>query len=214
MAPLALTDRRAPADGVDPLEDRIIDAILECVGHWGIAKTTADDVARRAGVSRATLYRAFPGGKDVLFEATLARELGRFFDTVTAQLDEADTLEDLLVEGIVAAARFLNAHEALAYMLTHEPHLLLPSSAFQRLDRALAIATAFTAPHLRRFVFDDATAATDAEWLVRLVVSYAFNPTAALDLTDEVSVRRFLRIYVLPGLAAADADAAHPIPTP
>ena len=62
------------------LEERLVAAMLECIGRWGVAKTTADDIARAAGVSRATLYRAFPGGKDVAFEALLRHELSRFFD--------------------------------------------------------------------------------------------------------------------------------------
>lgn len=182
-------------------EDRIIDAALGCVGQWGVAKTTADDVARAAGVSRATLYRVFPGGKDVLFEATVARELGRFFAAVTGRFDAATSLEDLVVEGIVSAAGFLRGHTALGYVLTHEPHLVLPSFAFHRLEKALAVATAFTAPHLRRFVPSDEVAATDAEWLVRVVLSYAINPTDQLDLADPASVRRFAHTYLLPALA-------------
>ena len=70
----------------EALEDRLVAAMLECIGRWGVAKTTADDIARAAGVSRATLYRAFPGGKDVAFEALLRHELGRFFARVEGRL--------------------------------------------------------------------------------------------------------------------------------
>ncbi|MGZ4705878.1 MAG: TetR/AcrR family transcriptional regulator, partial [Acidimicrobiales bacterium] len=45
------------------LADRILEAALRCVARWGLIKTTVDDVAREAGCSRATIYRAFPGGK-------------------------------------------------------------------------------------------------------------------------------------------------------
>lgn len=181
-----------------------MDAALACVGQWGVAKTTAEDVAKAAGLSRATLYRAFPGGKDVLFEATVGRELLRFFETITDRLDAATTLDELVVEGIVAAAQHLQGHEALGYLLTYEPHLVLPAFAFHNLDRALAIATGFTAPHLRRFTADATDAEADAEWLIRVVLSYAINPTGRLDLADAASVGRFVRTYVLPGLAAAN----------
>ncbi|MDP4977497.1 MAG: TetR/AcrR family transcriptional regulator, partial [Ilumatobacteraceae bacterium] len=50
-------------------EDRILDAARRCVERWGINKLTIDDVATEANVSRATLYRIFPGGKDVMFDA-------------------------------------------------------------------------------------------------------------------------------------------------
>jgi AcrR family transcriptional regulator len=193
----------APPDAAPPesLEQRIVEAMLDCIGRWGIAKTTADDIARAAGISRATLYRAFPGGKDVAFEALLRHEAQRFFAVVTERLDGADTAEDLLVIGIVEAARFLTDHQALRYLLAHEPERVLPAFAFHRLDRALGIATAFTAPHLRRFVPDDDTAARQAEWIVRILLSYAVNPSPTLDLTDDSSVRRFVATYLLPALA-------------
>lgn len=207
MGTPAVIDRSLPA--LPALETRIVEAMLDCIARWGIGKTTADDIARAAGVSRATLYRAFPGGKDVVFEALLQHEAARFFDAVTSRLDEADTLEDAIVIGTVEAAGFLLGHEALAYLVTHEPHRVLPALAFHRLDRALAMATAFTAPHVRRFVADDEAAEAGAEWLVRLLLSYAINPTSTLDLTDEAEVRRFVRTYVLPALVPADG----PIPT-
>ena len=203
MPATVITDRPATAGTeASSLEHRVIDAVLTCVGQWGVAKTTADDVARAAGISRATLYRVFPGGKEVLFEAAVRRELARFFDAVSDRLDHAASLEDLVVEGVTSAAAFLRGHGPLAYLLRHEPHLVLPALAFHRLDPALAVATAFAAPHLRRFSADYTIAAADAEWLVRIVLSYAINPTAQLDLTDPSSVRRFARTYVLPGLAA------------
>jgi AcrR family transcriptional regulator len=196
FVPFAPPDPATP----DPLERRIVEAMLDCIGRWGIAKTTADDIARAAGISRATLYRAFPGGKDVAFEAMLRHEAARFFAVVTQRLDSADTAEDLLVIGIVEAARFLTHHQALRYLLAHEPERVLPAFAFHRLDRALAVATAFTAPHLRRFVPDDDTAARQAEWIVRILLSYAVNPSPTLDLTDDSSVRRFVATYLVPAL--------------
>jgi AcrR family transcriptional regulator len=60
---------------MSPTERRILDATRVCCERWGIAKVTVDDVAAEAGVSRATLYRMFPGGKDVLFDAMRVREL-------------------------------------------------------------------------------------------------------------------------------------------
>jgi AcrR family transcriptional regulator len=200
MAATALTAR--PVDLDVALEDRIIDAALGCVAQWGVAKTTGDDVARAAGVSRATLYRVFPGGRDVLLDAVVGRELGRFFHAVTDRLGAATSLEDLVVDGIVQAAAFLRGHDALRYVLTHEPHLVLPAFAFHRLEPALAVATAFTAPHLRRFAPSDEVATAHAEWLVRVVLSYVINPTDQLDLTDPVGVRRFAHTYLLPALAA------------
>jgi AcrR family transcriptional regulator len=207
MAASSLVDRSAPATS---LEDRIVDALLDCVGRGGIAKTTAEDIARAAGISRATLYRAFPGGKEVVLEAVVRRETTAFLTTIATRLEAADSLEDAAVLGMVAAARFLTEHSALRYLLAHEPECVLPAFAFHRMDGALAVATAATAPHLRRFVADDEAAAAGAEWIVRLVLSYAIDPAPTLDLTDEADVRRFVRLYVLPALDRAPTIPQEP----
>lgn len=210
MGAPAATDGAAPAvvAPAEALEDRLVDAMRECIGRWGVAKTTADDIARAAGVSRATLYRAFPGGKDVAFEALVRHEVHRFFAATTDRLHEAHDLEDLLVVGITGAARFLSGHDALRYVLTHEPERILPELAFHRLQRALDVAVAFATPHLRRFVRDSSSAEEHAEWIVRILLSYAMNPSPTLDLTDHASVRRFVATYLLPGLETG--SAAHP----
>ena len=205
-APSTLTPPRAD---LDPLEHRVVTGMLDCIARWGLAKTTADDIARAAGISRATLYRAFPGGKDVAFDAVLRHEAARFFDTVTARLDDADDLLEVLVVGITEAARFLTEHAALRYVLAHEPERVLPAFTFDRLERTLAVATAFTVPHLRRFVADPDAAADGAEWVVRILLSYAMNPSPALPLTDPDGVRRFAATFLIPALL----PSAGPDPT-
>jgi AcrR family transcriptional regulator len=206
MAPLTATDR--PVGLADPLETRVVDAMLECIGRWGLSKTTADDVARTAGISRATLYRTFPGGMDVVFDAVIRHETARFFHTITARLDDADALDELLVIGFVEAARFLRGHQALAYVLVHEPQRVVPADSIDRLTRTLAVATAFATPHLARFI-PDAAAAAHAEWVVRNFFSYALNPSPTLNLTDEADVRRFVTTYLTPALVA---DPSHTAP--
>jgi AcrR family transcriptional regulator len=200
MGPVSAIDR--PVGLSDPLETRVVDAMLDCIGRWGLGKTTADDVARTAGISRATLYRTFPGGMEVVFDAVIRHETARFFQTVTARLDDADGLDDVLVIGIVEAARFLEGHQALEYVLLHEPERVLPAFGFDRLARTLAVASGFVTPHLARFVPDEAAAAAHAEWVVRNFFSYALNPSPTLSLTDEAAVRRFVTTYLMPAITA------------
>jgi AcrR family transcriptional regulator len=220
MAPPADIDRYL-AERATPgsAETRIITAALRCISRWGVAKTTADDIARDAGISRATLYRAFPGGRDVVLSAVLRHEVGRFFATVSSQLDEADDLEDLLVRGLVEADAFLRDHGALRYLIVHEPERVLPGSALERLSRVVALAAAFAEPHLARFVDPDRARAA-AELVTRIGISYALVPSTTVALSDPVAVRDFVRAHLLPGLAAttvpslADPVLANLRPTP
>ena len=180
-------------------EARVVDAALRCIARWGLAKTTLDDVAREAGCSRATIYRLFPGGKDSLTAAVVDTEVSRFFAGLTARLAAAPDLEDLVVAGVVHAARHLAGHGALQYLVAAEPGTVLPAVAFSRLDAVLATVAGAVAPDLAPHV-GEADAPRAAEWLARVVLTYALCPAPGVDLTDEVSARRLLRAYVLPGL--------------
>ncbi len=189
-----------------------MDAALACFSRWGVAKTTLDDIAREAGCSRATVYRLFPGGKDVVLDAVAGRELGRFFDGLRAELDRAASrsdgrsgtgadLEELLVAGVTFTTRALRDHAALQFLLAHEPEVILPLVAFDRLDVVLDRAAAFCAPWLEPHVGQD-WAPRAGEWITRMVLSYSLVPAAGIDLAEEADARRFVRSFVMPGLTA------------
>jgi len=206
-----LADPTAPRG--DAGERSVLAAALVCLSRWGVAKTTLDDIARQAGVSRATVYRMFPGGKDTVLDAVVADELARFATELAGRLGGTDDLEDLLVAGITFASRTLSGHEALQYLLAHEPEQVLPHVSFGRFDRVLAAASHLVAPHLARFVGDELALRT-GEWVTRLVLSYTMAPSPSYDFTDEGSVRTFVRSYVLPGLVDRRNTSAPPAARP
>ena len=184
------------------VEERLVDAVLRCVARWGVAKTTMDDVAREAGCSRATLYRSFPGGKDALLAGVVDVEVDRLLAAVGRALDGADDVENALVAAVSEAARRVHGHAALRFLLRHEPATVLAQLAFHRLDALLARARSFVGPRLERFLGDPVEAARTAEWVTRIGLSYTFSPAPGVHLTDPESVRRLVRAFVLPGLAA------------
>jgi AcrR family transcriptional regulator len=74
-----------PADAQEA-KARLIEAADACITRYGLAKTTIEDVAAEAKVSRATIYRYFPNRDDLVLEVLLAslsrsmeRSLGDFF---------------------------------------------------------------------------------------------------------------------------------------
>ena len=180
---------------------RVVDAALRCIAEQGTRKTTVDDLARTAGLSRATVYRAFPGGRDAVLEAVVETEVARFFSGLAVVMGEAADLEDVLVAGMVEAARRLSSHAALAYLLAEEPEVILPHLAFAEMDQLLLAASAFTAPFFGRWLEPD-QAARAAEWAVRIVVSYLSAPTPGTDLTSPSDTRRLVRTFVMPGIQA------------
>lgn len=190
---------------------RVVDAALRCIARWGLHKTTVDEVAREAGVSRATLYRLFPGGKDAVVAAVVETETARLFSDLGAAMGEARDLEGLLVAAVVGAARRLSSHAALAYLLEHEPGTVLPHLAFGGLDRLLGTAGSFAAPFLGRWLGPD-DAARAGEWAARIVLSYLSCPREGMDLTDPAAVRSLVATFVVPGIQALSirGDARHP----
>lgn len=190
------------------MEQRVLDATLVCIARYGVAKTTLDDVAREAGCARATLYRYF-GGKQGLLEAVVAAEGGRLIAELCALASASPTLEDATVAVIVRAAREVAGHQALQFVLAHEPELVLPYLAFDPGSVFLVELGAVLAPAFARFLPAE-RAARAGEWLARVTLAYTTPERTPVDLTDDVQVRDFVCSFVLPGLAAREPEIARP----
>lgn len=207
-------------DGATPatlgeLEHRILDAACELVARWGLAKTSLGDVAKAAGCARATVYRAFPGGKTQLFEALGARELTTYMAAVVLAIDESDDFSEAITAGLVEAARRLRDHQAAQAILQHEPGLVLPLLGFHQVDRVYRATAAMVGPHLERFLpaclaptERAERAAWAAEWAARLLISYVFNPIAPVNLTDEDTTRGLVDRFITPAFTSPDPHPA------
>ena len=186
-------------------DDRVVDAALRCIARWGLAKTTIDDVAREAGVGRATLYRLFPGGRDALLHAVVGREVAGLVDRLAGLAADAGTLEDVLTDWFGAAAGALAGHPALQFLLAHEPESVLPYLAFQHFDALLQRAAQLGGPLLAPWLPGAEDQARAAEWMARVVLSYTLAPSREVNAADAASVRRFIRTFIVPGLSRSSA---------
>lgn len=197
---MALAAAIEPPTSATTPESRVIEAALVCFARWGIAKTTAEDIGREAGVSRATVYRAFPGGKAAILQAVGTREIHRLMAAVVEVTARQQTLEDVLAEGIVLACRLLRTHPALSYLLEHEPEAVLPFLAFDRLGPALELARNGCATTVARFVPLD-TAEELVEWGTRMALSLTFMP-GRVDAGRPDTVAAMVRDLLMPGITA------------
>jgi AcrR family transcriptional regulator len=182
---------------LDPAEVRVLDAAKLCCERWGLAKVTIEDIANEAGVSRATLYRMFPGGKDILFEALRVRDIEDFFTRLSAHLDGATDFEDLLVRCVMHATHELRADQHLSLMLASEPGDTLGQLTVEGLPRIIRVATVFLAP-LADGYLPRPEAARLVELLARLVISYFLAPSEQVDLGEPDSARAFIQTFILP----------------
>ncbi len=191
-----------PAVVTSSTQERALDATVALVARWGVAKTTLGDVAREAGTSRATLYRAFPGGKDELFDRLARREIGRFLAVVADACDAAADLPSALADALHAAAVHLRDHVAIGFVLAHEPEVAVPVLGFGAMDELLCVVRRATATHLVRFLPErPEDAGWAAEWCARLFLSHLVNPTPEWDLTDAAVCARLVDRYLAPAFA-------------
>lgn len=179
---------------------RVLEATYACVARLGMAKTTMEDVAREADLSRATLYRAFPGGRDEVLDAVVTWEIARFFLRVADAIhpEELDAVA-VLERGLVAANEAMAHHELLQRLLREEADELLPSMAavMPLVQRALAdwYRPYLEAAALRPGVEPELA----ADLIARMALSHLGTP-GRWDLADPSAVRRLVRGPLLAGV--------------
>lgn len=108
-----------------PALDPILAAARDCVMDVGFKRTTLADVARRAGVSRMTVYRQY-GDLPTIVSALLTAELLALFERVRATIAELPTGRERLVEAAVRTVEALVVHPLYRRVLDVDPELLLP----------------------------------------------------------------------------------------
>ncbi|MFI7404253.1 TetR/AcrR family transcriptional regulator [Streptomyces sp. NPDC049541] len=105
--------------------DAVLDAVRDCVLAVGVRRTTLTDVARRAGVSRMTLYRRWPDVRSLVGDLMTREWVDVATRAIPEQRAEADA-RSLLVEGLVAGVESFRAHPLFRKIVDVDPELLLP----------------------------------------------------------------------------------------
>ena len=192
----------------DPLSlhDRLLAATYRCVERFGMGKTTIEDIVKESGVSRATIYRQFAGGRDELLRETVAWELTNYFNRLADQVRDAPSLDELLRRGLAFAHRSVAEHAVLRKIMDTEPERLLPLLTTES-AKTLPFIADFLLPYLRR----EADAGRlrpgvdidrAAEYLARSILSLIGAP-GRWDLDDPDQVSDLVAVELLGGIAAS-----------
>jgi AcrR family transcriptional regulator len=191
----------------DPLSlrDRLLAATYQCVMRFGLGKTTIEDVVKESGLSRATIYRQFPGGRDELLLETVGWELANYFNALADHVRDAPDLEQLLEQGLVFAHRSVTEHLVLRKILDTEPERLLPLLTVES-AKTLPFIADFLHPYLVREADQgrlrpDVEIDRAAEYLARAILSL-INAAGRWDLDDPAQVRELVRGELLGGIVA------------
>lgn len=113
-----------PGRATPPEPDPVLDAARESILAVGFRRTTLTDVARRAGVSRMTIYRRFADMKALLADL-LVREWGELL-AATPVRDPDQVTAASLADSITAMVRALRDDPLFARIVEVDPELLLP----------------------------------------------------------------------------------------
>lgn len=149
-------------------------------------------------MSRATIYRQFPGGRDQLIDQAFRAELARLTEEICASAWKADSLETALASLLCDAGTAILNHAVVQYLVRYEPEVLAARLSFDRFDETLSLVRRIFAPVLHRFTGEQASEEL-IEWVARMTISLTFSPGLA-DITKLDEVRQLVRAFALPGL--------------
>jgi len=112
----------------DPRTDAYLDAARACILDVGWRRTTLTEVARRAGVSRMTIYRAWPDMGSLLGDLMTREWVGIAAATQAAATDAAgaDTTPDGIATAALSTVRALRDNELFVRIVELDPDLMLP----------------------------------------------------------------------------------------
>lgn len=187
----------------DATTRRILDAAMAQFLDFGLRRTTIEDVAVRAGVSRVTVHRRF-GRRSDLVQGVMLRELERFIAEFRAALAPLPTLEEKLVEGFVVTLRTARTHPLITRILATESDTLLPELTVRGgpfLTAACTFLVDFTRDDAEGYVEEDVAAI--GEIFIRLVASFVLTPHGVTPVGDDASARAFARRHLAPLLRTA-----------
>ncbi len=120
----SLRHNRTPAAGPDSPRDDYLDAARTCILDVGWRRTTLTEVARRAGVSRMTIYRSWSDMPQLLGDLMTREWTGVVLAQATT--GEATSTLTRLVDGVVATIGALRRNELFVRIVELDPELVLP----------------------------------------------------------------------------------------
>jgi TetR/AcrR family transcriptional regulator, repressor for uid operon len=196
-------------DDHDATSARILDAAYELFCHIGIPRTTMEDVARRSGVSRITVYRRF-ANRAALVDQLLRREVRRYFDQFRVDIEQAETAADRVVLGFVSSLRAFRQNPLIGGLMAANPDALMPSTIRDG-GRTLATVREFVAGQLRREqdagnVSGDVNVDIVAELMVRVCSSFLVIPSHIVDIDDDEQLSDVARQFLVPMLDPASSS--------
>jgi AcrR family transcriptional regulator len=187
----------------DASTEAILDAAVVEFERHGVRRVALEDVARRAGVSRTTIYRRF-SNKDDLVAAVVERENVALFADIAAELKNTAPQSNFYVEAFTLSILRFRRHRVLNRMMNDEPAVVLElarthyAAAIERMADALRVI--FPAGFADRIGEEAVNELADT--ILRYAAMALLLP-GPQPLATEDDIRAFATAHFLPSLPAA-----------
>lgn len=189
-------------------EAPILEAALEQFALTGVRRTSTDDIARRAGVNRATLYRRL-GTKDAIVRAAFLYEAGRVLSAIDTELGDPTTCDDgpdgFIERFFVITVTMLRGNRLLQQLLAVDRDETLRALTVGAAD-VLEVSSQYLAGQIHRIrehtggSTDAAEIAAISGMLARLTQSLLVTPDGPPATRTEDEMRTFARTVLVPML--------------
>jgi AcrR family transcriptional regulator len=189
--------------GSEAAQAHFLDAAEACFERYGVVKTTMEDIAKMAGVSRPTVYRHF-NDRDSLILAVVMRRAWSLIGKAQAFIRRQERFEDQLVEGLLFLVK-TGRRDPFVRILVSPEHLDMAQQILGATDAVIDLTQEMWAPILAeaaaRGELNPGLEGRDiAVWLthVQLIMVGRFDLS-----TDDDEIRRMLRTFLAPAFLAA-----------
>lgn len=186
----------------------ILEAALDQFAATGVRRTSTDDIARRAGVNRATIYRRF-GGREQLLASAYLHEAGRVLEQLTQRVPDVPDADDDgfdPADNVVAmfseAVLLMRGHQLLQRMIEADREQVLAAMTIGAAD-ILAFAADVLSLRIRELHRWQGTeppaAITDVAFTIaRLIQSLVLTPGGGPRLATRADLDRYARAVIVP----------------
>lgn len=190
----------------DPEDEHLLRvARKEFIAH-GFRRTAVGDIARKAKVSRPTVYRRI-GDKNQIVRTVVLDEVLGFFSQAADRFLALPSATERMVEAFVAGVVEFRRNPVAQAVLRHEPEALLALVTGDRAESMEAVRDAVAVGLL-----DSALPAQEArqvaELILRITASLLLAPSQVMPIRTADEARSLATTYFVPLLEAAERSAA------
>jgi AcrR family transcriptional regulator len=201
MSPNTAAVAHADNSKTKPVRERLLDAAEGCLEQFGPQKTSMEDVARAAGMSRATVYRYFEN-RDELLLGVASRQASALASEAIRYLQQYSTISDWLVEGLLFTLREIPSRPVFSSLVTSldsrsSGSLLLGSTGLIQIG-VNVLGPVFANAKEQGLLRDEIEPEMLIEWLLRMLWTYLNAPSQVA--TDEEGMRKLLRMMLIPAV--------------